>query len=1730
MGRVRLLTGILTVASLASGTLNTASAALSISEIQAVNDITIRDDDGEYSDWIEIHNSAATAENLDGWHLTDSALRFNKWRFPNISIPAGGYLVVFASGKNRANATAGPLHTNFKLDAGGEYLALVDPGGNVVSEFAPTYPAWESSEVSFGRDRNEPSLIGFFTVPTPGAPNQAGGPGAFAPDVVFSRASGAYVDSFQLTLSLSPPNAAAEIRYVIVNNAATAAQTNVPTSSAALYTGPITISGTMQVRARAFEPGKLPGSPVTASYIQLNSNAVSFTSDLPLVIVHNFGASEFPTTVDQTAIVAWFEVDEQTGRSSLTNPPTLISRAGVNRRGSSTEGYAKASLAVELWDEFNDDADYEVLGLPAESDWILDAPVQFDRSLIHDPFAYELSNDLGRYASRTRMVETFFDTSGGAVNLPDFSAAGDYDGVHVLQEKIKRNRNRVNIDRMEQENTTPPNVTGGWLLKIDRRDTDERGFEAARQTIIYQDPDGRDVELPQWDPQEQYIAGYFNSFGTALNGVNWTNPVTGYAAYIDVDSWIDHHLLNVMTMSVDSLRLSAYFYKPRNGKIQMGPVWDFGRALGANARGADWRPFNPRAWRASNVIGGSDYGTDFFNTTTPPSWWGRLFTDPDFFQRYIDTYQRYRAGVFDTNRILAKIDRLAEEVREAQTREAIRWTNSPESDTRPRSGTVTAPFNIYSYEYSHTFPTPGTYQGEIDFLKHWMWSHLNFMDTNFLARPTFNRRGGMITAPTELTMAAPTNAATIYYTLDGTDPRMTGGGVLPSAILYTGPISIATNAHVIARSRNLNHRNLTGPGHPPLSSPWSGPSEVSFYAAVPNLRITEIMYHAPPAGGNADATDDFDYIEVTNIGDTPLNLNRFRLRGGIEFDFGNLTLAAGQSAVVVANSAAFLARYGSGATIAGVYTNSLDNAGARLVLEGPLQEPIHDFTYSDRWHPSTDGAGFSLVIVDPAGDLASWGLAGSWRPSAFPNGSPGTPDPSTPVIPRVVINEVLTHADLPLTDTIELYNPTGDAVNIGGWFLSDDFSYPKKFRLPSDTIVPAGGFVFFNQSQFNTGPVPFALSSLGEEVWLFSGDGTNLTGYAHGFHFGAAFSGRTFGRHIISTGSEEFPAQITATFGQANAGPRVGPMVISEIFYHPPGWFRHGVARDNRLDEFIELQNITDDPVPLYDVARPTNTWRLREAVSFEFPSGAVVPEGGRILVVGFDPADTLKLDGFRARNGVPAGVPIYGPFRGHLDNSHAVVELCRPDRPEPPGPPHFGLVPYPRVEHVHYTDFAPWPVAADGVGPSLQRVLSSAYGNDPVNWIAALPTPGAALDGTNAPVISQQPASQTVVAFNDATFSVAAAGADNHYQWRFNHVPLVEQTNETLTLQSVRLNQQGVYDVLVFNSGGSIVSDAAFLTVLQGVVISRQPQSVFLRGQTNEATYGETFHNATFAVEATSGSPIYYQWRFNSNNIPAANPTLIITNANLSHEGLYDCLLSDAVGTVRSAAALLRVNVPIHITRHPQPIVALVGDHVALSVDHRGTAPVAYQWRRNGLRIFAGSGYTPSRVLTLSNVTTSISGNYTVAITNGTIPGVLSRAALLTVLADSDGDKAPDTWETQFGFLPNDPDDGAMDFDSDGVSNADEFRSGTDPTDGTSFLDIEEFSLGGVAFGSRISFLAVSNRTYSVQYKDALDPDSVWTTLDAVLAHPTNRPAVVIDPNPVASRFYRLVTPLLQD
>lgn len=1856
---------------LTGGAETQAAAKLFITEFQADNESTLKDDFGEFPDWIELYNAGDETVNLAGYSLTDSPGQLTQWRFPSTNLPPRRFLLVFASGRNRTLPGAS-LHTNFKLDAAGEYLALVDPDGtSILTEFAfgaqnpgvsfglalevtnevsllpvantcrvliPTSNSgatwiqpgfddttWTPSFTSIGfetngtanslkpffktdvfgpmflagrpsaylripflvenpgavadvqfrlryddgfaaflngrelgrrnaatnsiwnstataahanalavvpeeiavssltsllvqgtnilaiqglnRAGNDPDfLIGpellardvlvrsditrFFSVPTPGRANSAGLP-AIAGPVDFSRESGIFTNGFSLALSMTSAIPGAVIRYTV--------DRSVPTESSPAYTSPILVTNTVQIRARSFEPGNYPGPVHTENFVQLQSSLLGFSSDLPVIILHTMGGG---TITDAGEKPGYLEIhDTFRGRSSLSSEPQIRTRAGAKVRGSSTGAQAKKALTVEFWDEANGPRDLSPLGMPADSDWILYPPNNAEPVLIHNPYAYELYRQFGRYSVRTRFVEVYLNEQGGALTT------ANYFGIYVLTEKIKIGPDRVDIEPLQPSDRTPPDVTGGYLFKIDRRDPGDTGFNGAGADLggigpCYVDPKESEIRSLDRDPQEQYVNSFFTTFGAALNGANYTNPTNGYAKYLDVDVAIDFHLLSALTFSVDANVLSTFFYKPRDGKLTFGPPWDFDRSMGSLDPGFE-RDKSPRVWAVQTYL---------FHMP----WWERMFSDSNFYQRWIDRYQQLRRGLFSVEHLHELVDVFVAQVREAQVREVARWPGF----TTPRSGTVSGDGG-----YFFSFGNSG-YQGEVDQMKHWLRERVAFMDGNFVEAPTLSATGGRIAPGFSVTLSGPPGA-TVYYTLDGTDPRLPGGNVNPRALVATGPIVLNQTARVFARARNTAWRAPTGGFNPVLSSPWSGYAAETFYVELPALVVTELMYHPASAPTNSPyTTEDFEFVEVKNVGAVPLALGGVSFTNGISFTFPESTLAPSATMIVVRNRAAFESRYGGRGNIAGEFKGTLDNQGERLALVGALREPLLDFTYRDDWYPLTDGYGFSLVIREEGADPVTWGSAESWRASAQVQGSPGVADPKPPGIPSIVINEILTLAPASGGDAVELYNPTSNAVDVGGWFLTDNADLPDKYRVANGLKVPGNGYLVLRPGDLLAQPGAtntFGLDRLGEQIFLFStlpnGD---LSGYITGFEFPAAAEGVSFGRHEVNPsvvpGVFEYPAQRSPSLGGPNTGPQVGPVVINEIHYHPPDILANSAYWDAPEFEFVELKNVSGAPVALFDPEQPTRTWRLRTAVDYDFPTNLTLSVDESVLIVNFDPAlERVLAEQFRRDFALASPVRMFGPLRGKLDNSTERVVLQKPGLREFSDSP---LTPYTMVDQVRYQDSAPWPLTADGYGPSLQRLDPRSYGNDPGNWVAAAPTPGSSNHGRGGnPVISQQPQSTMVVLGQSARFSVTASGSGKlFYQWRRDAQVLNGETNATLQLDDVALTDQGDYSVVVYEDGGFTVSGTARLNLSIPARILIPPSSVTANPGTN----------VTFRVTAAGQGPLRYQWMWNGQPITdATNSVLTLSNVGLPDQGDYRVTVTDAVGSITSPSASLTVLLKPVITLQLQPVTAVPGETVTLSFAAYGTPPIWYRWRRDVTYL---SGYLTNHTpflyttLTFTNVQAAQQAIYQIQYGSVALSSGFSSAVRLAVVTDADADGIEDDWETAGGLNPRNPNDADLDLDADGQNSLQEYRAGTDPNSRESRF---ELLINSSTEGrSVLSFQASSNRTYSIQYRESLN-QGAWLTLTNIPSRLNSRQEAFMDPYPrTATRWYRVVAP----
>lgn len=925
----------------------TEDASLVISEIMVSNDTTYPTQVNKatvFSDWIEICNVAERVVHLSGWYLTDDPDVLKKWPLPAVSLGPEATWVVYATGIDVNDApenfpyrdTLGRYHTNFQLDRAGEYLALVNPEGQVVHGFVPGYPP-QITDVSYGRCGDQ---MRFFTDVTPGLPNR-GGESALLDGPEFSRPGGTFADPFSLTLSTS--RGTAEIRYTVDGS--------VPTEASTLYTGPMAITDSTEVQCRAYEPGYAPSPVSTATYMALGADLQDFSSNLPIVIMETGGQQV--VYGDFRKVSAAFIDTDDTGRAHVTGAADYIGASGFKTRGRSTAGSPKKNYGFELWDVMEQDLDVSLLGLPAESDWILYAPYRFDRALITNAFIHTLSRRIGRVAVRTRFVEVFVNTSRNRK-----LSAQDYVGLYILMEKIKRGPDRVDIAKLDPWEVGESAISGGYMLKIDRPDSGDSGFRTARGNPTYGDGTfchvtPKEEEIPK--VQSDWIRAYLNRFEDALYGPSFADPLMGYARFIDVDSFLDHNLLNMLAMNVDALRLSTHLYKPRDGKLHMGPIWDFDRSLNS----ADGRDDNPERWH------GSGDGTDYLGYV----WWNRLFEDPEFWQQYIDRWTTLRRGPFSDRQINGLIDDMAEEIAEAQVRNEARWPGAK--------------------------PRYGGFDQEIAALKLWLARRTTWVDAQFVAPPVFAPAQGYVPANQTLVMSEPSGQGLIYYTLDGSDPRVTWesdaggipqtpGAVSVGAIRYTGE-AISFDQTTQVRARVLNSTKSNGP--------WSGLTE-AFFTHGPisaNLRLTELMYHPAPAqislGELPVDADQFEYIRFQNVGDTVLDLSTTSVASGVSFAFRTSpvqTLAPGDSVLIVRNMLAFESRYGMELSpwIAGEYQGKLSNGGEVLSVTDQAEGIVVEFQYRDSWYPETDGQGAALVLTDPGRfDPEAWNTIEAWQPA-----------------------------------------------------------------------------------------------------------------------------------------------------------------------------------------------------------------------------------------------------------------------------------------------------------------------------------------------------------------------------------------------------------------------------------------------------------------------------------------------------------------------------------------------------------------------------------------------------------------------------------------------------------------------------------------------------------------------------------------------------------------------------
>ena len=374
---------------------------------------------------------------------------------------------------------------------------------------------------------------------------------------------------------------------------------------------------------------------------------------------------------------------------------------GIEIRGESSQFFDKKSYGFETWDSQYNDLDVALIGFPEEEDWILYGPFS-DKSLIRNKLIYELSNRMGRYTTKTEFVEL-------TINY-------EYKGLYIFMEKLKRDKNRIDISKLENADIDEELISGGYIIKIDKSDmedgsyTDYNSFQSQFDVFGNENGDKRinfNYEYPKPGEihanQKNYIKNYFYEFELSLASNNFKDPVNGFRKYIDEDSFIDFFILNELSNNVDGYRLSTYLHKERNEKLVIGPIWDFNLSFG-NADYCGGERYDVWCFKFNERCLG-----DYWNV---PFWWNRLLEDEKFVDKLKGRWNQLRLNILSDNNILTLIE------------EQYSFLNN-ETDIINRNFNKWKIFGIYIWPNSFI---GNNYYEEIDFLKNWIKERTKWLD------------------------------------------------------------------------------------------------------------------------------------------------------------------------------------------------------------------------------------------------------------------------------------------------------------------------------------------------------------------------------------------------------------------------------------------------------------------------------------------------------------------------------------------------------------------------------------------------------------------------------------------------------------------------------------------------------------------------------------------------------------------------------------------------------------------------------------------------------------------------------------------------------------------------------------------------------------------------------------------------------------------------------------------
>lgn len=1207
--------------------------------------VTAEDPTSDFVDWVELENTGSTAVSLNGWSLTDNPDNPDKWVFPDVTIQPNEHKVILCTGLDMTNTVASYLHTDFNLSAGGEYIGLYSPGEVLVSEIAPEYPK-QDWRYTYGWD-SASSSYKYFKEATPGKTNSTNVFAALPESPTASHESGFYDSGISVSLSAVAP--ATEIYY-------TRDGSTPNTTLGTRYTTPLTFSSAGVLRAVAVTAEGVESDPATYNYLV---NVPPAMKTLPVICL----TGDWDTSINMPHGIAAVHGGRWVNRNWKANGPDDYNNPMIHGRPYER----KIHLNVLYSDTFNNTNYQANCGIrlagsrhgrpkfkgenPRSEEESMDG--RWDDGPFDNKPQFNLffRDEYGK----SRLKHPIFgdpDTNLKSIRLR--AGKNDWQTPFVRDELARRLSSNIGLV------CSVGNIVGLYVNGEYRhyynpcQRYDEHFLQEAHGT-------SRDFDIIIRSDVSEGDKIAFNEMFSFATSNDLSDP-SNYRAMerrLDIEKFIDYLLIQCYSGNYDWPNNNWIAAKERSsfGRFRFY-VWDLEWGLKSNPTGINNFTGDGHLSESAAQSKMLNNGNDEI-----PKIYRALRASATFRQHFYDRAWKHFSpgGALDTVTALASHDALMSEF------EAI-------------------------LQYTHALPPPTetrdfVSQREEPFIQQLRDENLWFD----VEPPIFSEPGGTTTNGAQIALTNPNSSGIIYYALDGEDPRGFGGTVVGTE--YNAPITIDRSRHIKARILK--------------NGVWGALAEETYLTLHPKLLISEIMYNpADPEEGSVYDNDDFEFIELYNSDSSAIPLPPIVIDNGIAFNFSGTeidSIASGEYIVLVRNLDAFATRYDTNDIIvAGTYTDKLSNGGEKLELLHDNYGILVKGSFSDGWYDHTDGDGYSLNLRN----LSSPGVfdeKASWKPSSVYGGSPGKPDPdSVPEPGTVVINELLSHTDASAVgDWVELFNTSDEPIDISGWTLSDDHTNLVKYVIPDGITVDAYGYVTFNAfNHFDTpaARVPFAFSEHGDEAILTSpvdGNG-RLTGYRHDVDFEGAEREYTFGRYTRSDGKNDWTTLSTGTPAAANAYPKVGPVVIYEIGYQ---------LATNAV-EFIQLYNISDADLPLYEPTVPTNTWKISGGIDFTFPQNVNLPAFSALILCAGDPAS------FRSTHAIPSGIQIFGPFEGALDNQGDSIKLFRPGNTDELGTPWI------EIDRVKYNNKDPWPTITNGMTSAIQRIYNFNYGNDPINWM----------------------------------------------------------------------------------------------------------------------------------------------------------------------------------------------------------------------------------------------------------------------------------------------------------------------------------------------------------------------------------------------------------------------------